>query len=163
MGLSSPTKFIGDLQQNTTNLLNYAKFKADYVEIKDGQPSVPVQVELRPCTVDDFYYMDVYRNTLDFAEQEKYDEAYSKQDQPGLYGPSDAQKNQINAHIEANQFWCPNFPHELSLYNQFDNDNHKVVNIYLSTCFVEENPKCVQDAARKRYFEGKQLMLLSNS
>lgn len=75
---------------------------------------------MRPCTDDDW---------LDF------------------YEPNAAQKSQIDAHKAANQFWCPDSS-ELSIYNTFDSIDHKVVNVYLTTCLTVENPSCATDTQR---------------
>lgn len=37
------------------------------------------------------------------------------------------------------------------------------MNVYLEACTIDENPACLQDQARQTYFEGKQLMMLTNT
>lgn len=50
-----------------------------------------------------------------------------------FYQFNDAQKDVIQAHKSANQFFCPK-TFDLSVYNTFDNLESKVVNVYLKGC-----------------------------
>ena len=52
---------------------------------------------------------------------------------------------------------------DLSVYNTFDSIDHKLVNVYLTTCLTNENPSCVGDTKRQSYFSGKMVMLLTNT
>jgi len=83
-------------------------------------------------------------------------------DWEGFYEFNAAQKSQITAHKAANQFWCPELS-DLSVYNTFDSIDHKLVNVYLTTCLTNENPSCVGDTKRQSYFSGKMVMLLTNT
>ena len=51
----------------------------------------------------------------------------------------------------------------MSIFNTYESLTHRVVNVYLTTCLVAEVPACVSEAARKDYFAGKMVMLLTNS
>lgn len=117
-------------------MANYAKFVAEY-EVSGG----PDDGMVFPLT------MQLCNDTTDW---------------PDFYESNDAQKQVIEAHKEQFQFWCPK-AFDLSLYNTYDNMENKVVNVYLTTCTKTENPICAQDAARKTWFEGKLIMLLTNS
>ena len=51
----------------------------------------------------------------------------------------------------------------LQVTNKFDAVDAKILNIYFSTCDRTSNSACVFDQARKNYFDGKQIMLLTNT
>lgn len=57
-------------------------------------------------------------------------------------------------------FWGDNV---LQITNKFDAVNAKILNVYFSICDRVANPACVFDTARKNYFDGKQIMLLTNT
>lgn len=73
----------------------------------------------------------------------------------------------IEEHKNFNQFFCPKFDKvtdtEISIFNQFDAVHHKVLNIYLTTCLLTLNPFCEDDASKTEWFDGKEIMLITNS
>ena len=51
----------------------------------------------------------------------------------------------------------------LQVTNKFDAVDAKILSVYFSTCDRTANSACVFDQARKNYFDGKQIMLLTNT
>lgn len=80
-----------------------------------------------------------------------------------IYPASAGDNATVSAHIAANQFLCPNLPQGISVLNQFDSPLSVVLNVYLSACSITVNPNCVFDASRRAFFDGKQVMLLTNT
>jgi len=72
------------------------------------------------------------------------------------------QADTITSHKQSDQFWCPK-AFDLSVYNTFDNMENKVVNVFLTTCSRLEFPFCAADQARGAWFDGKMVMMLTNS
>ena len=84
-------------------------------------------------------------------------------DWPKFYEFNPAQKDVIEAHKKANQFFCPK-TFDLSVYNTFDNVESKVVNVYMKGCDQGENDLCKLETNTLRdYYDNKMIMLLTNS
>lgn len=91
-------------------------------------------------------------------------DACTDQDWQEFYEFNANDKAQLQLHQEAQQFFCATWDvADYQLTNSFDQMSSKLINIYFSSCDRATNSACVYDNARRSFFDGKQIMLLTNT